>query len=68
MRKVTITAAPQAYLSEAIYEKWMIDHTGTKDEFFNFLTTPSAEREMFLASIDCEIDIAEGLGTATYNA
>lgn len=68
MKEITILAAPQAYLSEYLYERWMIDHTGTEDDFYAFLTTPSVERDAFLSSIDHEIEIVEGLGFATYSS
>lgn len=68
MNEVTITAAPQAYLSDDLYEEWMESHTGTKDSFLLFMTTPSVERSLFLDSLVCETDIREGIGTATYSA
>ncbi|MBD5240440.1 MAG: hypothetical protein HDS64_11860 [Bacteroidales bacterium] len=68
MNQVTTTAAPQAYLSDGLYEKWMEAHTGTKEDFLRFLTLPSAERVLFLGSLRSEIYIAEGIGTVTYSA
>ena len=68
MNDVTITAAPQADLTEGLYEKWMETHTGTEEDFLRFLTLPSADRAHFLGSLECEVDIVEGLGTVTYSA
>ena len=66
MNDITITAAPQACITESLYEKWMETHTGTQDDFIGFMMTPSIERNLFLDSIECEVDIKEGIGTATY--
>ena len=68
MNNVTITAAPQVRITDNLYSKWMETHTGSEDDFLRFLTVPSVERDVFLSSLECEIDIAEGLGTATYSA
>lgn len=68
MNDVTITAAPQAYLADGLYEKWMETHTGTEEDFLRFLTDPSADRALFLASVGYETEIEEGVGTVTYSA
>ena len=68
MKELTITAAPQAYLTDTLYEAWMTGHTGTEEDFLRFMTVPSVDREVFLASIGHEVEIVEGLGTVTYSA
>ena len=67
MNEVTITAAPQVYISDGLYWKWMESHTGSEEDFLRFLTSPSIERDAFLRSIDCEVRVAEGIGTANYS-
>ncbi len=67
MNEVTITAAPQAYITESLYQQWMETHTGTKEDFRQFLTIPSADRSLFLGSLACDVEIVQGLGTATYS-
>lgn len=67
MKGITISVAPQAYISDYLYEKWMIDHTGTVDDFYSFLTSPSGERTEFLESLQRDILIEEGLGFTTYS-
>lgn len=68
MEKETVTAAPQAYVTDDYYEVWLETHTGTKEDFVRFLCEPSTLRTEFLLSQIPLISIAEGVGTATYNA
>lgn len=68
MKQTTLLAAPQVRLSDRLFGKWMETHTGTEDDFLRFLTAPSADRKDFLDSLDCDVRIEEGLGTATYTA
>lgn len=68
MNNEFISTAPQARMDSNIYERWLRYHTGTEDDFFNFMTVPSVERELFLSSLDYDIDFSMGVGFVTYSA
>ena len=67
MNDMTITAAPQIHLSDALYERWMMTHTGSRDDMLRFLTVPSVDRTSFLASIGYGVGISEGVGAPIYS-
>lgn len=66
MKHCIITAAPQAKDTEFLFPRWLDSHTGTKEDFFIFMTTPSAARSAFLAKQPCETEVTTRLLTATY--
>lgn len=67
MKDVTISAAPQAWITDDLYAKWMETRTGTKDGFLRFMTVPSIDRDLFLDSLECSVVIVEGIGMPTYS-
>lgn len=66
MERDSITAAPQVADTDALYRRWSEGHTGTKEDFFRFMTVPSAERSVFLSSQPCETEVTSRMLTATY--
>ena len=51
MKKNNTTIAPQADDVPALFAVWRRNHVGNKEDFFTFMTTPSSERDRFLASV-----------------
>ena len=49
MDKNNTTIAPQTNDASSLYDVWK--HKGNKEDFFAFMTTPSSERNRFLASV-----------------
>lgn len=52
MEANNIVAAPQVEDLGEIYDLWKLTHTGNMDVFFDFMTTPSTDREDFINSIN----------------
>lgn len=50
MEANNIIAAPQVCDTTGIYALWSIDHDGTLDAFYRFMTTPSTRRDSFIAA------------------
>lgn len=44
-------SAPQIIDSKKIYQRWLLDHNGSLDDFFLFMTSSSVERDSFIASL-----------------
>lgn len=56
MESNNIITAPQVEDAHYIYSFWQQTHTGSKKAFYEFMTTPSAEREEFIISLGNEVD------------
>lgn len=67
MEKNGITAAPQTGRVADLHQAWLEGHNGTLDEFYAFMTTPSAERTAFLASRPCETEVTSRMLIPTYS-
>lgn len=48
-------AAPTITNADALCQQWQQSHPATPDDFYRFITTPSAERTAFLAT--CSPDV-----------
>lgn len=46
----TVIAAPASVDVETLFEKWKQSHSGSLATFYEFMTTPTIERELFLNS------------------
>lgn len=55
MESNNINTAPQVDGVHLFYPKWQQNHTGSLKAFYEFMTTPSAEREEFINSLGYEV-------------
>lgn len=55
MESNNIITAPAVADVEALYKEWRRLHTGNRLDFLRMLTTPSAERDVFMScvGVDC---------------
>lgn len=51
MESNNIITAPQVDGVHIFYPMWQQNHTGSQKTFYEFMTTPSAEREEFINSL-----------------
>lgn len=51
MESNNIITAPEVDGVHIFYEKWAQTHTGSVTSFYNFMTTPTPEREEFINSL-----------------
>ena len=51
MESNNIVSAPEIIGCKKLYEIWSQNHLGNIDTFYEFITTPSVEREEFINSI-----------------
>lgn len=68
MEKNNTTIAPQTSDATSLYAAWKRNHNGSKEDFFTFMTTPSGERNRFLASVRVTGAIVGGLITNNVTA
>lgn len=52
MESNNILAAPQVVGTETIYVRWRRGHVGSRKDFYEFMTTPAAARDSFLAELE----------------
>ncbi len=43
-----IIPAPESADTGALFAEWSKEYTGTVDDFYHFITTPTAQRDLFL--------------------
>lgn len=63
MKSNNFITAPQVYDTDACFEEWKKNHTGSYNAFFKFMTTPSLERNAFLVSLGKNV-VSEFVGSA----
>lgn len=72
MNEKTITTAMQSSNTEPLltaYQRYTGDNTVTADSLFDFLSTPTPEREEFLSvCCTCTYSSTENIVTPTYTA
>lgn len=58
MKQNNIIIAPQIANNATLFQAWAEENFGTEDQFYDFMTTPSAWRSLFLAqhSVDVSRD------------
>ncbi|MBD5294854.1 MAG: hypothetical protein HDS25_01085 [Bacteroides sp.] len=49
MKRNNITVAPQTGNMDEMYDYWKEDHFGNRDDFYDFMTTPTPARALFLS-------------------
>lgn len=57
MESNNIISAPQITDFAGLYKDWIVNHTGSQRDFLLFMTTPSHEREEFLALLGDRVEI-----------
>lgn len=65
MESNNILAAPQIADVDAFYTEWRRNHVGSKKAFYEFMTTPSPERDRFLVEMDAVTEFAGAVVTTT---
>lgn len=56
MESNNIITAPQVDGVHIFYQVWKQNHTGSQKAFYEFMTTPSAEREEFINSLGEKVE------------
>lgn len=56
MESNNIILSPSVADVTAVYTEWRKCYTGSKNDFYRFMTTPSVDRDRFIAVL--EIDLA----------
>ncbi len=56
-----IITAPQIKSVDKIYRLWRTGHTGSLRRFYAFMTSPTAERDRFVAECGSEADFDNGI-------
>lgn len=51
MESNNATLAPQTDDADTLFQTWRRNHVGNKNDFFAFMTTPSSDRDRFLATV-----------------
>ena len=64
MESNNIITAPQVNGIHLFYPKWLQNHFGSEKTFYEFMTTPSAEREEFINSLGEDVSITFTGGVA----
>lgn len=59
MNNNNISIAPQTQTVHDLYEVWQASNFGTEEQFYEFMTTPSAKRTAFLAEHQAEVSIID---------
>ena len=52
MESNNILAAPQIVGVDDIYTEWRRSHVGSRKDFYEFMTTHSPERDLFVAELN----------------
>lgn len=67
MDQNNIIAAPRVGDQlDVLYEQWSLDHVGTWEDFYTYLTTPSADRSLFLAGQRMDLQTVAGIVQPIY--
>ncbi len=51
MKTNNIVAAPQVHNVSSAFEIWRATYMGSRKDFYDFMTTPTIERERFITSL-----------------
>lgn len=58
MEQNNILLAPELTDSAQLYQIWLRNHCGSEYDFYRFMTTPSVERDAFMASVARDVDVS----------
>ena len=64
MESNNIITAPQVDGAHTFYQRWQQNHTGSEKTFYEFMITPSAEREEFINSLGSDVAFSFNGGVA----
>lgn len=67
MKQNNIIIAPQIADTATLFQPWAEENFGTEDLFYEFMTTPSARRSLFLAEHSVEVSNDGGFVTQNYS-
>lgn len=65
MEKNNIVLAPQCGDVKKLYTEWKRIHHGSRDDFYLFMTTPSADREAFINNMQIEVSFIGSMALQT---
>lgn len=65
MESNNILAAPQIADVDAFYTEWRRNYIGGKKVFYEFMTTPSPERDRFMVEMGAITEFAGAIVTTT---
>ncbi len=57
MERNNIIAAPQVADINYFYRKWKESHVGSRSDFYEFMSSPSLERDVFLSQWPDKTDV-----------
>ena len=60
-----ILAAPQIADVDTFYKEWRRNHVGSRKVFYNFMTTPTPERDRFLVEQGAVTEFSGAVVTTT---
>lgn len=58
MEQNSILLAPQLVDSAQLYQIWLGNHCGSEYDFYRFMTTPSVDRDAFMAAVGRDVDVS----------
>ena len=56
MERNNIIAAPQVADVDAAFDRWSENHIGSRNDFYDFLTSPGAERDRFFSDNNTSVN------------
>ncbi len=65
MESNNIVTAPQVAEVDEFFEFWQQNHTGSLQKFYEFITTPSAERDEYLTQWGAKTEFNGSVATVT---
>lgn len=68
MSKNNIITAPQVANIDKLYKIWKRTHMGSLSKFYEFMTAPSSERDMFVSSLESNVDFKGSIAVITVGA
>ncbi len=67
MKQNNIIIAPQIEDTATLFQAWAEENFGTEDKFYEFMTTPSARRSLFLTEHSVEVSRDGDFVTQNYS-
>lgn len=67
MKTNYIVTAPQVFNLKEAYSNWKETHLGSFDDFCTMLLTPSADRDVFLATLSSSASFLGSIAVTSFN-
>lgn len=67
MKQNSIISAPQCKDVESLYKLWRQNHAASREDFYRFVTTPSVDRDSFLAPLKMSMVYDQSVCMVTVN-